>query len=496
MSERIAGLRITRKNFLMLGALLIAAIAFGWYTAQTGFSYKEGIVGLSLLIGGFVAFGGEPGIRFGFVLWVFTLALGYRTIELTKDLRVHPSELLLWLLLISVFAQRTLMAKTRLSLPWWLWLFIPFWALAWWPLIAGDAPWERMLSEFRNFVLMIPLLVVASVVLTRPKIWNYLVGAFFLVGTWIALMGVIEYWFPEVAKMFPAFIKDAKAESTADGFIRAQFSFWGSQTATFICALSLPLVTVLARWCRTQLQRILIVAAAAIQLVGIYIGGYRSIWLMILIMVLTALLFGVKRHGLALACLCLVVAVVGYQYVPNSRARVMSGLAAFQGVAVDHSTLDRKERALGAVDQVIASPFGSGWSSAGWVHSDFLQVAVNLGILAALIFAGGYLNTLFSIARRVLPVGSRQIADRDYLGFALFLQFIAVGGLLALQGVEVLPQLVLPVWFVWALVEVWLKQTPNSLVVEYARINNDTLEYPEQLLAAATPVRLDPANRY
>ena len=496
MSERIAGLRITSKNFLMLGALLIAAVAFGWYTAQTGFSYKEGIVGLSLLIGGFVAFGGEPGIRFGFVLWVFTLALGYRTIELSKDLRIHPAELLLWLLLISVLAQRTLMAKIRITLPWWLWLFIPFWALAWWPLIAGDAPWERMLSEFRNFVLMIPLIVVASVVLTRPKIWNYLVGAFFLVGTGIALMGVIEYWFPEVAKMFPAFIKDAKAESTADGFIRAQFSFWGSQTATFICALSLPLVTVLARWCRTQLQRIAIVAAAAIQLVGIYIGGYRSIWLMTLIMVMTGLLFGVKRHGLALACLCLVVAVVGYQYVPNSRARVMSGLAAFQGVAVDHSTLDRKERALGAVDQVMASPFGSGWSSAGWVHSDFLQVAVNLGIFAALIFLGGYLHTLFSIARRVLPVGSRQIADRDHLGFALFLQFIAVGGLLALQGVEVLPQLVLPVWFVWALVEVWLKQGANSPVVEYARISNDSLPYAEQLIAAATRVRLDPANRY
>lgn len=496
MNERIAGLQLTVRRFLMLGALLLGATIFGWYITQHGFSYKEGIVGLSLLLGAFVAFGGEPGIRFGFVLWVFTLALGYRTIELSKDLRIHPSELLLWLLLISIFAQRTLVAKTRLSLPWWLWLFIPFWALAWWPLIAGDAPWQKMLSEFRNFLLIVPLILVASVVLTRPRIWNYLAGAFFLVGTWIALMGVIEYWFPEVAKMFPAFIKDAKAESTADGFIRAQFSFWGSQTATFICALSLPLVTVLVRWCRNQLQRIMIVAAAAIQLLGIYIGGYRSIWLMTLIMALTALVFGVKRHGLALACLCLVVAVGGYQYVPNSRARVLSGLAAFQGVTVDHSTLDRKERALGALDQLMATPLGSGWSSAGWVHSDFLQVAVNLGIFAGLIFVGGYLYTLLRMARRVLPVGSRQIADRDHFGFALFLQFIAVGGLLALQGVEVLPQLVLPVWFVWALVEVWLKQRPNGPLVEYARINYDTLAYPERLLAAATPVRLDPANRY
>jgi hypothetical protein len=40
------------------------------------------------------------------------------------------------------------------------------------------------------------------------------------------------------------------------------------------------------------------------------------------------------------------------------------------------------------------------------------------------------------------------------------LSFIAVGGLLATQGVQVLPQLMLPVWFVWALIEVWLRQRP------------------------------------
>jgi hypothetical protein len=30
-----------------------------------------------------------------------------------------------------------------------------------------------------------------------------------------------------------------------------------------------------------------------------------------------------------------------------------------------------------------------------------------------------------------------------------------------MEGVEVLPQFVLPVWFVWVLVEVWLQQTPD-----------------------------------
>ncbi len=114
---------------------------------------------------------------------------------------------------------------------------------------------------------------------------------------------------------------------------------------------------------------------------------------------------------------------------------------------------------MNAVDQIFSAPFGGGWSSAGWVHSDFLQVAVNLGIIAALIFLGGYIYTLLRLSRRLLPY--LRSGEHGDLGFALLLSFVAAGGLLAMEGVQVLPQLVLPVWFVWVLVEVWLQQTPD-----------------------------------
>ena len=48
------------------------------------------------------------------------------------------------------------------------------------------------------------------------------------------------------------------------------------------------------------------------------------------------------------------------------------------------------------------------------------------------------------------------------------LSFIAVGGLLALQGVEVLPQMMLPVWFVWSMVEIWLRQTAEARQLSYS----------------------------
>src|SRR5207253_4881430 len=140
-------------------------------------------------------------------------------------------------------------------------------------------------------------------------------------------------------------------------------------------------------------------AASVLQLLAIYVGGYRSIWLLLLVQILAACLLGLKKQGAIVALLCLVVAVGGYQLVPNASERAMSGIAAIQGHPTDTSATGRQNRALGALSTTVESPFGTGWSAAGWVHSDFLQVAANLGIIAGLIFLGGYFHTLWRLMR-------------------------------------------------------------------------------------------------
>jgi hypothetical protein len=152
---------------------------------------------------------------------------------------------------------------------------------------------------------------------------------------------------------------------------------------------------------------------------------------------------------------CLVVTVGGYQFVPEAGSqRALSGVEAIRGRPTDSSAKDRINRAQGALEQMFAAPLGNGWGGAGWVHSDFLQVGANLGLLGGLIFLGGYLYTLARISRRVLSEPRTDI--QGDLGVTLLLSYVCAGGILATQGVEVLPQLVLPVWFVWVLVEVWL----------------------------------------
>lgn len=457
MTGRLANLTLTKKRLATLAIIIVSALAFSFYNSQNGLSYKEVIVALGALIASVIIFGGESGIRFGLVLWVLTLALGYRTIEWTQELRIHPAEILLWLLLLCVFAQRKLVENNRLSLPWWLLLSMPFWALAWWPLIIGDAPWDKMLNEFRDFVLLIPLMVVTSMVLNDRRYWRYLLVAFFAAGTWIALMGVVEYWLPGLTQYFPAFIGKVKPVETADNFARAQFSFWGGAAATFICALTVPLAIAVASWTTQYLQRLVIGAAAVLHILAIYIGGYRSVWFLLVLQILVGCLLGLRKRGVLMAMLVLVIAIGGYQFVPNTHDRLITGIAALRGQPIDHSAQDRKDRALQALNDAIAQPLGNGWASAGWVHSDFFQIAANLGILAALIFMAGYGNTLMRVGKRVLS--HFRFDARDDLGLALLLSLIAAGGMLLMEGVEVLPQMALPVWFVWILCEVWLRQT-------------------------------------
>jgi len=447
------------RLIVAVSAILVAAGAFYYYVGRQGPSYKEVIIALSALILAVIVFGRELGIRYGFVLWVLTLALGYRTVEVTGDLPIHPSEVLLWILLVCILVQRRLISNARLAFPVWLWMFIPFWVLAWWPMIGGGAPWDRMLNEFRNFLSIIPLIIVASVVLQRERYWRYLLLAFFVASSWIALMGILEYWFPQATAIFPAFIRNARPTLTEEGFARAQFAFWGGAPATFICVLALPSAIVLAKWWPRWSRRAAIVACSLLQVIAIYIGGYRSVWLVLLIQLLAVCLLGLRKQSAIVALLCLVVSIGGYELIPRTSERAMSGIAALQGHPTDSSAAGRQYRALGALGTTIEAPFGSGWSAAGWVHSDFLQVAANLGIIAGLIFLGGYFFTLLRLGRRVLP---RLRAGEGDLGLSLLLSFIAVGGILAMEGVTVLPQLVLPVWFVWALTEVWLRQKAEA----------------------------------
>jgi hypothetical protein len=439
----------------VLLALLLSALA-GRYLVLQGLSYREVIVVLVALIGVIAVLAGERGVRVGFILWVFTLGLGYRTVEVTSKLRIHPSEVLLWALLILLMIQWGILRRKKLEvrLPPWLTFFIPFWAWGWALGLLSGRSWDLIVHHFRGFLLLLPLFMVTAVLLKDRTNWRPVILSFYAVSTWIAVMGFAEYVFPGIRTLAPDFFGDVSPTLTTEGFVRAEFSFFGGPTATFICVLAMPMAAILWHWWSSPLQRLFILFALGVQVVGIYIGGFRSAWLLLGLVFLLGMLL---RRGPILAGLTLLPTLAGYWLLPGAvQQRVYSMILALQGQPIDSSAAERWERTADALAKALQRPWGWGWAGTGWVHNDFLVVAAQLGLVAGLLFAGAYLMTLWRMWSRVRQYASDD--ERGILGFALLLSLVAVGGILGTHPIAVLPQLALPVWLMWVLAEIWMRQ--------------------------------------
>jgi hypothetical protein len=449
-------------NLTVAGALLGVPLAWlaGSYVGSRGLSYVEILAGLILFGGSLTVVSGEKGAHLGFLGVVIMFGLGYRTVAITGSLSLHPAELLLWALLVLLLTQHRILRKYNMVawLPRWLWLFMPFWAVGWASGLQAGFPWDRMLAELKNFMVLIPLFLIAGTVLASQSYWRPLLLAFFATSTWIAGMGLLEYLLPGTARLFGGFVTNTAGSLAEDGFRRASFSFWGAPAATFVCLLAAPLVTICWQWWTKSWQRGLLLAAFILQLAGIYIGGYRSVWFTGII---CFILWAVICYGPLWGSLLLLPSLVLYQFLPAvAQQRALSLVLAFEGTPVDTSSVKRLDRATHSWEAALQSPWGSGWSSAGWTHSDILQLAMNLGLIAALLFMGAYLVTMLRLGRKVY--GFPRASRSGQLELALLLSFVSAGSLLAFQGVQRLPQLVLPVWLVWVLIEIRLRQTAST----------------------------------
>jgi hypothetical protein len=162
-------------------------------------------------------------------------------------------------------------------------------------------------------------------------------------------------------------------------------------------------------------------------------------------------------HGPIWGTSILVPTAASLQFLSQTaHGRTSTLIAILRGHPVDTSGMDRLARITDAWHTILKNPLGVGWAGAGWVHSDFLQVAANLGVIAGAIFVLAYLHTLVRMIYMVL-FSVRQ-RETSHLGLAILLSFLSAGGLLMVQGVEVLPQTALPVWFVWVIAEIWLQR--------------------------------------
>lgn len=441
----------TLYRLLAVPVVLLLAWQIGVYAGRTGITYLE-IVGGALAIAGIIMLGkGQAGIRFGYFVWILTLALGYRTVPIGQYLRLHPLFLLISALLIMLLVNKVMEHRDaiRVFIPRWLGIFMVF--LVWGML---NALFNGLNAEFALIILMsigvvVPIIVLTYHVVVTERDWLRAVRFFYLAGTIIAVFGLLEFFFPAVRNFLPGVIAGSVLGTDQFGFSRASFSFFGHPIATLICGLALPFVVFLYTKAASSFERLALLAGAALLVGAVYIGGYRSLWLTLLIVFVAV--FALRRDFAQLIVLLAVFAVI-YAVTPQAgRDRFVSIISAVEGELVDSSALNRAMRIEVTLQTVAENPLGVGLSASGWAHSDILQITADTGWLGGLVFTLWFLHSLYRLARRF-------IRHRDPLDESLLASMFIVMSILTLQTVMVLPQLSAPLWFIWSLVEVRLER--------------------------------------
>jgi hypothetical protein len=258
----------------------------------------------------------------------------------------------------------------------------------------------------------------------------------------------------------PGFIQsDQSGFFSQSGFFRANFSIFGETAAVIISALSLPMVSLIPRYRKGFFGKILMIFCLAILGLGIYISGTRDAWIMVVVTSLLLAYFGIGFLGVGLTGgFWLIV----YHFLPSDALSLISTLSTplSTGQILDTSLNKRVDLQLNAIQLMTQNPLGVGWSGSGWVHGDFTQVAANLGIIAGIVFLAWYLHTLYRGWKYY------RKNPKDWLFQSLLTSFILCGIVLATEGVQVLTQFIMPVWFVWGLIEAYMQQKkiiiPNS----------------------------------
>lgn len=442
-------------QILVIAGACVLAPALGYYFARSGFQLRELII-LGLGIAGllFVLMPSDRVLEVGFGLWVLTFGLGWRTVYITTDLNIHPSEVLAWLL-FGLLLVRGLTRQSRpdFKIPLWIPALV---ALACLGLVVALVSGNRIdvaVEEFKVILVLVPVYYIVQWLIRDARDWERTANLAVCIGVYLGGLGMLDALLPGLASRLSGVPVEHVTLGSFQGFDRVLFSIFGAPLAgAVILTLMGFTLRQVFRPHRSMLFRMLLWGALAVQVYGIYISGYRVTTFGM------ALMFGVYALFERRALILFVAAAAVIPFLPGGFIRRIFSL--FDPQYEDTSQQKRIVRAEEGWEQIWSSPLlGHGWGGVGYVHSDLIQLAGNLGIPALLVFLGWFGATLVDLWR----LTKQQGFFREY-GTAMFAGVAAVLMPLAGEGLIVFIQLMIPVWFLLSMAHrlVDLAQTPNA----------------------------------
>ena len=312
-----------------------------------------------------------------------------------------------------------------------------------------------LVNEFKNAFLLILVYFITQHIHFHKDYIIRLFKTYLFAASTISILGIIEYLFPSFISSLFGFEIEVASMYVGSIFSRLAFLFWGSHLAANLIPPVFPILLLLKgeKYYITN-NKYLLTLLVIINLIAIYLSGNRISWLILTILLLvtifqyrTSLIPYMKTYTLFVTMV-----FVAYIYSQPVEGRYISTFKALMGnidARYDSSGLARMGRAEIAIESIIKHPFGTGWSSQGWVHSDILQIAATIGIIPSfLLFIAPILLLLRSFSLYLT-----RPPDQQTIYFCLCGLLIYIIISFCLNGNILLVQCGAPLFLIWSITD-------------------------------------------
>jgi len=447
------------RPVILWASLLLATLGVGALIGSGLLSIKS----IVLIVAGWLmailfSRADDDQLRVGLFAVVLLFAVGHRSIYVGRWTFFVPSELVLWLLFILLLGRAALEHRLPAApVPRSLLLLTAWCLLALFLTPRVLSRWDDVLSQSKLWLIGLPVFLVTSSLITTPRHLQQSTRLLILVSLYMSVLAVVDFFFPTVTALLPAFFNPAHRVFVTRDFVRSALAFWGSPTGIILVNWGILIALSELAHTKQHVWRVVSIATIAFGLLTVYIVGQRATWIALPIgMSLLALLTRNRSH---LMMAILVPALLSVLSLPEAFwSRFQSVLSIFPGrfaTVADTSLQQHIDRALWALEALREHPlFGLGYG--GWlVHNEFLAFGAYLGLPALLAFAWLFVTVirrLIRLRRQTHSVeGTRHHTD-------VFLALAAVWFIdLCSQPVLGTPTKAIAFWFVLSLA--W--QIPN-----------------------------------
>jgi O-antigen ligase len=429
------------KWLIIFGSLLMALV-IGAGIAGFALQVRELFI---LLLGAVFALAilipRESILRIGLGIGIITFVFGWRTLALTPDFILAPFEVLIWCLAF-ILVVRAIVHKERVmvTLPYPLILLGAACALGTLVGATNQVDWVKSVAYAKNVLLLVPCFFVIQSLVPNFETWRRIMYVAIAVGVYLSMVGLLLIYFPIVGKPIAVLLSANLLQSGE--FTRLGFPGWGPLAAWFMILL---LAIVLGFWDMSRNRAEEIVFAVFFGILGVAIlgSGQRGAWIAAIVGFVIYAFLNPRRFAF-------LAAVLGGMILSLPEGSFTERLvSALDPRYFDSSATGRYDRAGNALSQLLANPIsGLGFGALTYVHNDYLEIGVALGLGGLALFVAALVETGWHLVRTWRNTRQRE---RGLMARALLVMFVMLVVELNGAGFVTLSFLASTLWFFWAM---------------------------------------------